>query len=213
MLGAQMIRLAFLGIVGFSASVHSIEVDCFRANNAGAAFVSVELVDLLATADERNSKISSFSLGDRTCALTETTINGRDWVFVQGYWLTKDRTQLQGWLPKESIAYRNQLSLHKNVRAQSVDVGIGDYSAQDNVKTGGGFEVVKVVSEHKCKKGEIPNEYGACEDLALVRGHFYGRGRLAIAISSKYGESDVFKLLDDGTLCPWQYGHPPDSCR
>ena len=120
---------------------------------------------------------------------------------------------MQGWLPKQSIINRDKMVRHKNVLAQTVGVTIGDYFAEYIVKPGGAFKVVQVVSEHKCRKKEIPNEYGACEDWATVRGYFYGSGQLAVARSKQYGEMDVFKLRGDGTLCPWQYGDVPDKCR
>ncbi|MYN05137.1 hypothetical protein GTP41_23860 [Pseudoduganella sp. DS3] len=199
--------------LGFASQAWAADVDCFRARSDGAAFIAVDSPELLATAADRSSKTTSVSFGDRTCVLSVATVNGEKWVFVRGYWIGIDRRPLQGWLPLDVIAYRNKLVRHQNVRVQAVDVEIGDYFAQYAVKKGGAFTVHQSVSEHKCRKSEIPNEYGACEDVVTVHGYFYGKGRLAIAVSEKYGEFDIFKLASDGTLCPWQYGNPPDACR
>ena len=199
--------------LALASQAGAVEVDCFRAKNDGAAFIAVDSTELLAVAADRSSNMTPVSLGDRACVLTVATVHGEKWVFVRGHWGDIDNRPLQGWLPLDAIVYRNKLIRHTNVRVQAVDVEIGDYFAQYTVKKGGAFEVQQAVSEHKCRKSEIPNEYGACEDVVVVRGYFYGKGMLAIAISEKYGEFDILKLAGDGTLCPWQYGNPPDGCR
>lgn len=199
--------------LALASQAGAVDVDCFRARNNGAAFIAVDSPKLLAVAADRSSNMTAVSFGDRTCVLTVATINGEEWVFVRGYWIDIDHRPLQGWLPLEAIVYRNRLVRHQSVRPQAVDVEIGDYFAQYKVKKGGAFKVQQAVSEHKCRKTEIPNEYGVCEDVVTVHGYFYGKGMLAIAVSEKYGEIDIFRLAGDGTLCPWQYGNPPDGCR
>lgn len=208
-----MNRFFLLFVLAISTSVGAVEIDCFRTNSAGAAYVIAESEELLTTPGEASSKITSFSFGDRTCALAVTSINRQNWVLVRGYWIDQDDKPMQGWLPLQSIAYRNAMLRSRNVRAQKVDVDIGDYFAEYIIKSGGAYSVVEAVSEHKCRKNEAPNEYGACEDFATVRGHIYGVGNFAVARSEKYGDSDVFKLREDGMLCPWQYGHMPEGCR
>lgn len=195
------------------ASVDAAEIDFFGAKNSAAAYIHVDSPSLLANPGEPRSHVTQVSFGDRVCALTVKVVNGNDWVFVRGDWRDGNKLPIQGWLPKQAIIYRDKMVRHKTVRAQTVEVNIGDYFANYIVKPGGAFRVVQVVSEHKCRKNELPNEYGACEDWATVRGYFYGSGQLAVASSRRYGEADIFKLREDGTLCPWQYGDMPEKSR
>jgi hypothetical protein len=198
---------------GLTVQAHSAEIDCFVAGSAGAAYVSVDSPDLLATANVQTSKITSVSFGDRACVLAITLANGQEWALVQGYWIGENHRRLRGWLPVDSLLYRDEMARHHHVRPQTVSVEIGDYAAQYKVQSGGAFTVQQVVSEHKCRKNDVPNEFGTCEDVATVQGYFYGRGNLAIAVSRKHGEFDIFKLNEDGTLCPWQYGNMPENRR
>jgi hypothetical protein len=198
---------------GFTAHACSADIDCFATGSTGAAYVSTDSPDLLATANVHTSKITSVSFGDRTCVLAVAVVDRQEWALVQGYWIDLNHRALQGWLPLGSLVYRNKMVHHQHVGTQTVDVEIGDYTAQYKVQSGGAFTVQQVVSEHKCRKTEVPNEFGACEDVATVVGYFYGRGKLAVAISKELGELDIFKLNEDGRLCPWQYGDMPDICR
>jgi hypothetical protein len=153
------------------ASADATEIDCFGAKNTAAAYIQVDSPTLLANPGEPTSHITQVSFGDRVCALTVQVVNEKEWVLVRGYWRDSNGLPIQGWLPKQSIIYRDKMVRHKNVRAQTVEVNIGDYFAEYIVKPGGAFTVVEAVSEHKCRKNEVPNEYGACEDLSTVRGY------------------------------------------
>jgi hypothetical protein len=135
--------------------------------------------------------------------------------FVRSYSRRSNHEPEQGWLPIESIVYKHEMLRHERVRAQTAIVSVGDYIASYEVDAAGSFKVWQVVSDHTCRKNEVPNEYGACEEFGIVRGAFYGRGHFAISKSKSDGlaEGDVFRLLEDGTLCPKYSDDAPLKCQ
>jgi hypothetical protein len=196
-----------------SSPALAIDVDCRAAGNDRYVYVRVETAEVLAQPTPGASKVAALTLGAGTCVLTSSGDGETAWVFVRGYWMQRNREPVQGWLPRSAVAYTKELKRLTQVRAQKVSVDIGDYYAEYDIQEGGTFSVGQVVSDHRCKKREVANEYGACEDRAVVRGEIMGSGILALSVSTRLGADDVFKLRSDGILCPWQYGSPPESCR
>lgn len=210
-----LLCLLVLVQLGFSPAVIAAEIDCFRFNPAAAVYVSANVSELLAVPDDRTSTISRVSFGDRTCVLATKDIAGKRWVLVGGYVRRSKDERIIGWLPVESIVYRTKMSRQRNIRAQIVEVNMGDYFAEYHVRRGGAFEVSQVISEHSCRKNEVPNEYGACEVLGIVRGHFYGQGNFVVAQSAQGDDSpgDIFKRLHNGILCSLHDGVLPEACQ
>jgi hypothetical protein len=185
---------------------------CTKASSQWA-HVHEEHVSLATTPEEKSAQILDLTLGDSVCVLETRRVGATEWVYVLTQYKRSRIGQIRGWTSPEFITYKNRLKHHVGLARQQVSVEIGDYFATYHVAEDGSFKVYQSVSEHKCKKGEAPNEYGACEDFEWVQGNFYGNGILAIAVSKKYGALDVFKLLSGGKLCAWQHGEPPPNCR
>ena len=212
-LGSAMTKYILISAALWVCNAVGANVNCFKENTKHSAYVIDQTLSLLSEAGIEHSRISEITLGDRVCVLRSKRIGATEWGFVQTYYLNNHGESLRGWVPTAAIAYKNQLKRLKDVDEQKVEVEIGDYFVQYHISRGGSFKVFQAVAEHKCKKGEVPNEYGACEDFEWVRGYLFGKGMLAIAMSPKYGEIDVFKLLGNRRLCPWQLGSPPSNCE
>lgn len=195
----------------------AVDVDCMGAKNDHVVYVRVEKADVLAEPKPEAARLASLSLGSFTCAVVSEEEGDADWVFVRedrAYWMKSTIEPIQGWIPRSAVAYSKDLRRLTQIRAQKVIVEIGDYHAEYDVRQGGTFSVDQVVGEHRCRKKEIPNEHGACEDWGVIRGDIVGTGILAMAVSKQpRGSRDVFKLRADGVLCAWQYGSPPEPCR
>ena len=178
-----------------SSLCHAVERDCFRPVKPSAAYVLTKLAELHSHPGATTSLLS-LGFGSRLCALAVRSLAGERWAYVQQPDAPANLEPVHGWVPAASIVLRSDLRRLRALPPQRVQVEIGDYAAEYTIKRGGVFEVFQVRSEHPCRQGEIPNEYGACEDPAtLVRGEVRGYGALAIAVDdTDYTDMDVFIL-------------------
>lgn len=196
-------------LLAYGTDVMALQIDCFKPVNKAAAYVIARDAVVRPSADWDSISAGRAGFGERVCVLAElASTDGRRWALVSEV----GRGGSLGWMPREHLALQTELTPAQGVRAQTVSVEIGDYLGEYRVAAGGAFATRQVVSEHRCRRGERPNEYGACEDSAELRGTIKHCGTLAIAMTRDGKDLDRFRMTKGGGLCPWQYGQQPAAC-
>jgi hypothetical protein len=205
-------RLLAILILAAATDARAVDVDCFATRLEAAAYVADDGLALQALPEAQAPRIASTAFGDEVCVLRTQEAQGQAWTLVRtsGKYKRPGRPaeQGEGWVRASGLVRARELAPLRVMRVQAVEVDIGDSAVNYAIDGRGRYAVRTVIGEHACRAGEHPDEYGACNDSALVRGRLLGARGLVLADRT----ADLFRLMPDGRLCPQRGAEPPAGC-
>lgn len=202
MLTKSVLIILFLSIPNFCFAANG---DCFR-NTSSTSTVAYMLdsVTLKDKPSDAAKDVINMQVGDVVCILKKRKIHSAEWVFVLTQYIDDariyPRKHISGWLPSKMVARLNDFKRLTSWKAGVIDVEQGDYFGTYVISGDATFST-NVSDEHKCKLGEPPNEYGACEHQVPVRGWLIRKGKLIFAQSNDGAIHEKFYVNDQAELC------------
>jgi hypothetical protein len=195
--------LLWFGLVtGAISSCHAIEIECMSKDRAAVAYIVAPDLRLRPSPDAESSFNWSIELGQQVCAIGTSQAGWQSWIYVQTSYMEAPGRPYRGWLSRDSLAYLADFKPFESAPIGSVEVEIGDYFASYELAAKGQFRVWQAVGEHKCRKGEHPDEFGACNDYAYLKGRLFRNGSLVLPITTAGGHVlDVLQIKSRGCLC------------
>lgn len=195
-------RIFFLLMLILPLQSKAAEVNCLKPSRAAIAYAAESDVPLTLKPSSKSEEILKLMLGDDMCVISKTQSEGENWSYVQTRYSESPGKRIRGWVADRTLAYLAAFKPLRNPPVGTMEVAIGDYFATYEIRSNGTFRVWQAVNEHKCRKDEHPDEYGACNDYAYIRGHLYQNKSIVLPIPTKdHLGMDVLYIKAGSCLC------------